>query len=376
MLLGLIMKKFFLVFFVIIAVILFIQNSTKSEESIKIGFVAGLSGKYSSLGNDVKNGILLAFEEINYKINDIKIDIIQKDDKQNSQEAKKVIDELINGDIKVIIGNTTSSMTKISVNALKEKKDILLISSTASSDEFSFKDDNFIRTQVSNNYMKFNSISKYILDKRYKNIVAIYDPNNLSYSNAYLNNFEKSFLHNGGNEFIDKIAITDDYESIKNQILLKKVDSIIIVANSLDAAKLIQYLRINDINQPILCSGWAKTLDFLVEGGASVENVLFHTGYDDNSTNKEYLKFIKLYEERYNKKPSVFSAQAYETAAILIQTLKDDKNVLNLKRNILNKKSYMGLQGDITFNKYGDVNRDYFMMHVKNGKYTRIERNE
>ncbi len=370
------MKKFLLTFFIIIAVLLFIQNSTKNEESMKIGFVAGLSGKYSSLGNDVRNGILLAFDEINYKINDIKIDIIQKDDKQNIEEVKKVIDELVNDNIKLIIGNITSSMTKISINALKEKKDMLLISPTASSDEFSFKDDNFIRTQVSNNYMKFNSISKYILDKKYKNILTIYDPNNLSYSNAYINNFEKSLLHNGGNEFIDKIAITDTYESIKSRILSKEVDSIIIVANSFDAAKLIQYLRVNKINKPILCSGWAKTLDFLVEGGSSVENVLFNTGYDDNSTNKEYLKFIQLYEKKYNKKPSVFSAQAYETAIILIQTLRDDNNILKLKRNILNKKSFVGLQGNIIFDKYGDVNREYFMMQVKNGKYVRIGNNE
>ena len=61
---GLIMKKI-LFTFVIIAVLLFIQNSMKSAETIKIGFVAGLSGKYSSLGNDVKNGIMLAFDNIN-----------------------------------------------------------------------------------------------------------------------------------------------------------------------------------------------------------------------------------------------------------------------------------------------------------------------
>ena len=370
------MKKIILSIFCIIALLLFIQYSTKSPESIKIGFIAGLSGKYSSLGNDVKNGVLLAFDEINYKISDTKIELIQKDDKQNKEEAQKVVKELILDDVKVILGNTTSSMTKVSLNSLKNISETTLISATASSNEFSHKNDNFIRTQVANNYMKFNAISKYMVAKKYKNVLSIYDPNNASYSNGFMKNFQKSLLHNGGNELVDKVQITNSYESIKDKINSQEIDTIVIIANSIDSAKLIQYLRLKGVDKPILCSGWTKSLDFIEEGGSSVENVLFTTGYDDNSKTKEYLKFVKHYEEKYNKKPSVFSAQAYETASILIETLKKDLDVSNLKSNILTKKDFKGLQGNIVFNEYGDVNRDYFLMSVKDGKYERVNFNE
>mgnify|MGYP000435629171 CR=1 FL=1 len=263
-------------------------------------------------------------------------------------------------------------MTKISIKTLKEEKNRLLISATASSNEFSHLEDNFIRTQVANNYMKFNTLSKYIVDRGEKNIVSIYDPNNASYSKGFIRNFQKSLIHNGGNELVDKIAITDSYESIKAKINSHDIDSILIIANSIDSAKLIQYLKLNKIDKPIICSGWAKTLDFIDEGGKSVEDVIFTTGYDDNSEDKNYLKFVKLFEKKHGKKPSVFSAQAYETASIVIRNLKKSNNLDNLQKNILSEKEYKGLQGNIVFDKFGDVNREYFMMSVKNGKYIRV----
>ena len=165
-----IFKSIFLVLFISI---FFIGCSDKKEEEIKIGFIAGLSGKYSSLGISVRDGFTLAFEEIDYKINNKKVKIIQKDDKQDENEAKKAIEFFIKNDIKLIIGNTTSSMTKISLPLIAKQKDSLMISATASSSAFSGKDDNFIRVQVDNSPKRYKSLAKILLQNKYKNIFYI-----------------------------------------------------------------------------------------------------------------------------------------------------------------------------------------------------------
>jgi len=366
------MKKTIIFSGLIISFLTYVFYSYNNSKIVKIGLVAGLSGKYSSLGTDVRNGTVLAFEDINYHVNNTQFELIQKDDKQNKNEAKKVIDEFIKDEIKIVIGNSTSSMTKVSLESVQKTEDVMLISATASSDDFSFKNDNFIRTQVANNYKKFQSLSKYVQEKDYGNILSIYDPNNMSYSKGYIDNFQKAYVNNGGEPFLDSIQITQSYEDIKNTITAQRVDTLLIIANSIDSAKLIQYLKINDISKVILCAGWAQTMDFIEEGGKSVEGVLFNTGYDSNSKEGKYLHFVERYEHKYNKKPSVFAAQAYETANILIETLRIDDNVLNLKKNILNKKNFKGLQGNITFDKFGDVNRKFFMMSVQNGQYKKV----
>ena len=367
------MKKIIIFAIVIISSLLLIQNINSKTDILKIGFVAGISGKYSSLGTNVKNGVLLAFDDINYKIGNTKIELVIKDDKQEKQKAKEIINEFIKDDVKIILGNTTSSMTAISLDLINKEKDMLLFSPTASSNKFSKKDDNFIRTQVANSSKKFQFTAKYFLDKNMKNIIGIYDANNLIYSKGLLSNLEKAFLEQKGKKFLNTIKISDTYEKIKEKIMSQDVDLIVIVANSIDTAKLVQYLRVNNINKNILGSGWGRSQDFIEEGGLAVEGVLFASSYDNNSENKKYIDFSKKFEKKFNVKPSVFSVQSYEATKILLDTLKDDLSTKNLKKNIIKKSTYEGLQGEIIFDKYGDVFREYHLVSVTNGKFKRIK---
>ena len=363
-------KSIFLVLFISIS---FIGCGDKDNEDIKIGFVAGLSGKYSSLGTSVRDGFILAFEEIDYTINNKKVKIIQKDDKQDKNEAKKAIEFFIKNDIKLIIGNTTSSMTKISLPLLEKHKDSLVISATASSSFFTGKDDNFLRVQVDNSPKRYKSLAKTLLQNNYKNIFFIYDGKNQTYVDDYSITLENILVNQGGNKYTAKVDLNEPYEDILKKINATKKDLILIVGNAVDSANIIQYLRINKVNTKVLATGWAKTNDFITNGGASVEGVLFSEAYDDGSQHKNYLNFTKKYKKRYNILPSVFATQGYELAQILIKNLKISSDISSLKERILSINKYDGLQGDIVFDKYGDVMREFFMMEVKNKKFIKVK---
>lgn len=341
------------------------------DEDIKIGFVAGLSGKYSGLGTSIRDGFTLAFDEINYTINGRKVKIIQKDDKQDEQEAKKIIDDFVKNGIKLIVGNTTSSMTKISFPVVNAQKDSLLISATASSNDFTKKDDNFLRIQVENSEKKYKSLKKYIIN--YKNIAFLYDSKNKAYSDGYEKYFQKMLFDKWGKGFVSKFDLNDPYGKIVEKLKASEVDLILIVANSIDSANVIQYLRLNKIDTQVLASGWAKTMDFISNGGKAVEGVLFSTEYDENSKDERFLGFVELFKKVYNKSPSILAGQGYELGKILIKNLSKSSDISTLKERILSQKVYEGLQGDIIFDKYGDVSREYFIMEIKNAKYIKIK---
>ena len=351
--------------------ILFLGCSSEKKEELNIGFVAGLSGKYSSLGISIRNGFTLAFDEIDYVINNKKITIIEKDDKQNTDDAKEAIEYFVKNDIKLIVGNATSAMTKISHSLLENSKDTLLISATASSSEFTQKKDNFLRIQVDKSSRSNEKLVDYIVNKKFKDTYFIYDSNNKSYVQDYQIILQDLIVKRGGKVFFKNIDINQPYEVIQKEIQAKKDDLIIIVANSVDSASMIQFLRLQQIKSQVICSGWAKTYDFLENGGRAIEGVLFFTGYDDNSEDLSFMKFKKYYQLKYNKKPSVFAAQGYELGKLLIQELEKNKNISTLKQQILQEKVFDGLQGRIIFNEYGDVTRDYFFMEVKNGKFVK-----
>lgn len=362
-----------ILFFIILSVIILFGFNFIKKDEIKFGFVAGLSGKYSYLGHDVLNGLKLALDEVDYKVNDKIIHLIEKDDQQNKSKALEVIKGFQKENIPIVFGNTTSSMTKISINSIKNNNKILLISPTASSSEFTNIDDNFIRTQVAHSTKGFNVLSKYLFKSEIKSLVLVYDSKNKIYSNNYLINFQESFINNGGKKFIKTIDINNNFKTIAKNIKESDVDGVVIVANSIDSSKLIQFLRVNKIDKRIIITGWAKTKEFLQNGGKSVDNVILTASYDDESNSSKYLDFKKRYFNKYKTKPSIFSAQSYETAKIVLSLLKDNKKVEFLKQNILDKKIFDGLQGKIVFNKYGDVFRENFLIQIKNGKYVKID---
>lgn len=365
-------KSYFLFILLVISIIisLFIFFN-KKEEVIKIGFVGALTAKYSVLGNAMMNGVILAFEEENYNINGKKIELIFKDDKKDEEVNKQIVNDFISQGIKIVIGNVTSSMSKISMSIINNYPDMFMISAASASNQFSGIDDQFFRVHVANNEQRFSNFTTYIKDSGYKKIYGIYDPGNITYTKDYLENFEKSFILHGGEKFI-QYSKSDDLDFLLKDIKEQNPDLILICANSVDAARVIQYLRINNVNTQVASSEWAMTSTFIENSGKYSEGIIFNIDYDEDSKNEKFLKFYKNYQNKYNITPSIYASKGYELAKIIIELLKVGKET-QLKENLLKIKEFSGLQGTILFDKYGDVVRDFNTFKINNGKFEKIK---
>lgn len=367
------MKKNYFLLLIVLFFLLLITYFVffKKEEVIKIGFVGALTAKYSDLGNPMMNGIILAFEEENYKINGKKIELIFKDDKKDEVVNRQIVNDFIDQGIKIVIGNVTSSMSKISMSIINKHPDMFMISAASASNEFSGIDDQFFRVHVANNEQRFTNFTKFIKNENYEKIYGIYDPGNITYTKDYLDNFEKSFILNGGKKFI-QYATTMDLDFLIKDIKEKNPDLLLICANSVDASRVVQYLRLNNINTQIASSEWAMTPAFIENSGRYAEGIIFNIDYDENSKNEKYLNFINNFQNKYNMTPSIYASKGYELAKIIIELLKVGKET-ELKKNLLIKKEFEGLQDTIIFDKYGDVIRNFNTFKVKNGKFEKIQ---
>jgi len=339
----------------------------KEDESIKIGVALGLTGKYSNLGIYEKNGIVLAFDQINYKINGKKIDLIFKDDKQDAKVDAKVINELIKDNVKIIIANATSSMSKVSLDILSKHKDIFQFSPTASSSQFSDKEDNFFRVQTANSSKHFGNLVKLLKENNAQHIYLIGDKNNKSYLYDYLHLFDE-------HKDMKFEAIIDSnlpYKEILSKV--ENADFIVQVQNSTDAANLIQYLRIHKNNTPIISSGWAKNKEFIENCGDWANGVYFISSDYINYEDKGYQLFAKEFNKTYKHLPNRFNIQGYQSASIIIDALKNGNEKVNDIKKFIIKKENFHIAGDhLSFNKYGDIKTPYYIFEVKNNKFIKI----
>ena len=354
---------------IIFVCIFFIGCSKQAEDdTTKIGVVLGLTGKYSNLGSSEKDGIILAFDKINYEVNDKKIELIFKDDQQNKASNNKAINELISDDVKIIIGNATSSMSKISHDIISKYKDIFQFSPSASSSSFSGKKDNFFRVQPANSIEHFTNLVKLLKKHNAKHIYLVGDKKNKAYLNDYINILNKTpDMH-----YEAIIDASSPYQDILNE--LKHADFIVQVQNSLDAANLTQYLRINNNNTPIILSGWAMDSQFLENSGKWANGIYFISSDYINYKDKEYINFAKEFYQFYKKQPNKQNMQGYQTAQIIIESLENDYNTADeIKKYILKKETFNLLGDELSFDEYGDIKTPFYLFQVINNKIEKID---
>src|SRR2546428_7987521 len=72
-------------------------RATSAAETIKVGFMAPLSGIFAQAGKDMLEGLKLAFEQIGYQSAGRKIELLEEDDEGNPAVAQAKYRKLVSG---------------------------------------------------------------------------------------------------------------------------------------------------------------------------------------------------------------------------------------------------------------------------------------
>ncbi|MDM8535586.1 ABC transporter substrate-binding protein [Desulfobacterales bacterium HSG17] len=351
------------------------------KEPVKIGFTGCLTGRLSDLGTAGRNGTMLAVEQINGAggINGLPVELLVRDDKNKAEAALKADQELIGEGVSAIIGHVTSSMCLAALPVINDNR-IVMISPTASSDKLTGLDDYFFRVCPDNNaqtiYLARHTVEKMKLNR----LSLVYDLSNPAYSERVYKLFRDTFKGLGG-----EVLLTETFTSGKNasyfdiseRLLKDQPQGVFIVAGAMDTAMICQHLRKINPDLPIISSGWALAPALLQPGGKAVEGVIFSHSLDEKSNDKQFLEFKKQYVQRFGNAPEhpagIF---AYEAAQLLFTILAETKEPKDIKPAILKQKSFQGLQGKLHIDPFGDVQRNYFIVTVKDGEFITINTSE
>jgi branched-chain amino acid transport system substrate-binding protein len=342
---------------------------------IKVGFIAGLSGKTSELGVSERAGALHAVEEIN-EAGGLKgrlLELIIKDDHNDPETALKGDRELIREGVVAIIGHATSTMSSAAVHLINQEK-ILMIAPTASTTKLSGIDDYFIRiTPVSDAEM--SALAKVAINKLgLKSVAVIYDLSNKGLTETNLENFQTSYELLQG-KVSAKIPFisgkTNEFSKLIQKTLGSNSDGIFLLAGSIDAALICQQVRKLNSDIPIITIGWATTSDLIQHGGKAVEDLKFVQVIDINSQNPKFQKFAKQLKKKFQREPNFGAMYAYQAVYMLYEAMKHAPNLNSetLKNYIIKRKSFPGLQNDVVIDEFGDSQGNFMLFTIKNGKF-------
>ncbi len=363
--------------FITSLLIIFFVLGCETNKPIKIGFVGGLTGRHYDLSVSGRNGAMLAVEETNKKggINGRKIELIVKDDKNDPEVAVKVDRELIDEGVIAIVGHMTSHITKAALPLINEKR-VLMISPTVASPIFDKIDDFFIKASPSLTAEALNIADFAVNNKKIKKIAVIYNLSNKAYSEEWLLRFKSNFERLGG-KVIASVGFNSNenpsFARLAHKALASSPHGIVIIANALDTAIICQQIRKINSNVQLFSSLWGMTTDILRHGGSAVENLVFSPIHNPTDTTQAYIEFKKNYTERFGREPDFAAIKSYDSINIILSVIQETQDMTDIKKAILKKKKFKGIQGDFEINEYGDVQLKLFLIAVKDNKFILIQ---
>jgi branched-chain amino acid transport system substrate-binding protein len=204
----------------------------REKPPVKVGFVGGLTGRFSDLGTAGRNGVMLAVEEVNSAggMGGRTVELITKDDRQDPKTATEVDKALIQEGVVAIIGHMTSAMSIAAVPLINAEK-VLMISPTTSTGQLTGKDDWFLRTMVPTGDLP-RKLAEYAHDGLGPDrMAAIYDLANRAYAEdkeRFVARFgaEPSFAAIFGYEaarvLFEALSKSSDPRTLKETILKQK----------------------------------------------------------------------------------------------------------------------------------------------------------
>ena len=134
----------------------------------------------------------------------------------------------------------------------------------------------------------------------------------------------------------------------------------------------VQQLR--KLNQTVIIgtSEWAATEKMIELGGRAVEGVIVSQFFDRYSAEQRYIRFKNAYKKRFGEDPGFPSVVSYDAANVIMDALAQQEQYKDLKQTILAAKTFDGLQGKITFNKFGDSDRKTYLSIIRNGRFVAL----
>ena len=262
------------------------------------------------------------------------------------------------------------------IQPLINAEQIVTISPTAKSDQFSGQDDFFLRVTAPLSRNAERIAEHAVKELNLKRFVVVYDESNRAFSVTWLDYFKKSLLANGGHVVAEEPFTSGPsvhFLPIAERILLTKPEAVLFVSNAIDTALLAQQIRKLESNIPFFSSEWAFTTDLLSFGGGAVNGMISYHSFNANSQGARYLAFAEKFAKRFGYAPSFATVLAYDAVSYLFEALEMTPSRHGLKEALLKIGSFTGLQSDVIVDQFGDVEQKLFLTTIANSQFKVVE---
>jgi branched-chain amino acid transport system substrate-binding protein len=341
-------------------------------ETIKIGFIAPLTGDGAIYGESSRGGVQLAVDEINAEggVNGKQLEVVYEDGKCEGKSGATAANKLINVDKVVVIVGTVCSAETLGAAPIAEASKVVLLSAASSNPKITDAGDYIFRTWPSDNFQG-NDMANYLYTTRgFRKVATIYQ--NSDYNIGLANAFKAAFEALGGQVVAAEVyePTAKDFRTQLAKLKDAAPDAIFMVPYTAEAGLLVKQTRELGISLPLFGPETFGAQDVIDSGGESVEGVIYTTPKFDE---KDPLTagFIADYKAKFGKDSPfyVISANSYDGVRIVADCMRTDGvSSEAIKACLYEVSAYPGTAGELTIDSNGDALKSFQFMQIKDGK--------
>ena len=337
-------------------------------EPIRLGVIVDTSGPTSSLGIAGRNGMQLAVEQTNAAggIHGRPIELLQRDDGFNPQQATQAATELIDAKVDAAFGPMTSLIAE-QLAPQFTAAGVLLMGGTPLSPLLAGRDDQFFRI-LSHTSPDAQGIAQHLKQQLgIDQVTVVIEESNHTFTRPWLADFQRYFAVDGGS-VSQTIAFTrntqTDFATLAQQALASEPRAVILISNALDTAMLATQLRQKNPHLVLATPAWAAADALLEMGGRAVEGMITGQAYDLSDQSPAFLAFKKTYQQRFG--------QSIATQ-VLLSALRERQPQESPKQTLLRIRHFASLQQPIDLDEFGDSASRFYLMVVRQGRFINAE---
>jgi len=284
-------------------------------EPVTIGLITTLSGGGAGLGVDVRDGFLLALEQAG----NADIRLVIEDDAQRPETAVQIAERMIQSERADILTGIIWSNLAMAVVPSVVAQDIFYISPNAGPSPLAGASchPNYFNAAWQNDTLH-EAAGQTANELGYAN-AFIMAPNYPAGTDA-LNGFKRYYQGELAGELFTQVGQTD-YAAEIAQIRASGADSVFIfLPGGMGISFMRQYAQ-SGVDLPIVSAGFSFDQDVLPAMGTAALGVINTGQWSPDLENETNAAFVASFQETYNRLPSIYASQGFDTANLILSAL-------------------------------------------------------
>jgi branched-chain amino acid transport system substrate-binding protein len=352
--------------------------SLAAQDTVKMANIVELSGPGTTAGTLFKNGVELAMKEINANggILGKKIEWTTVDTQTNPGVAKGLTQKAVDDGVFAIFGPVYSGSIMVSMAESKRGEvpnftggEAAAI--TAQGNPYVF------RTAFGQN-SSFPKLARYINAKA-KTLAMIYVNNDFGKGGR---DTMTKLLDNSPTKIVADISTDAGQVDFSAAVLKAKqsnADAIFAYTNEEESARLLRELRKQGWTKPIIGETTLTGQKVIELAGDAANGAVAHVGLTVDAPTPEMLAFKAKFYQEYKSISDHNGIKGYTSVYVLKAAIEkvgkfDRLAVAKALHSLhVSAKKYPGVILDVSFDEKGDLDRESFMVEVKNGRQVVVE---